>query len=106
VYYRHPSLQDYRNRDSNTHKLDERWFDALNDGAALGDGMTLMVSGCLDALDLLPAGAHRSEVIRWSKHEDRQGLIYPVVYERGITLEEVQEREAFIESILNPRRST
>lgn len=47
-------LQDYINRDYVLYLLDDDTFDILNKGI---DGSFLMTSGCLDALDTLPAGS-------------------------------------------------
>ena len=47
-------MQEYVNRDYVCHELDERVFDILNTGK---EGNFLMTTGCLDALDYIPAGS-------------------------------------------------
>jgi hypothetical protein len=50
----HDSMRLYRNRDYVQHFLDLRVFDLLNDAT---DGLHLMTTGCLDALEHMPTGS-------------------------------------------------
>lgn len=83
------ALQDYRNRDYVLSHLDDKVFDILNEGI---DGSFLMTTGCLDALDVLPAG---SMVSTGSMYYDSK------VINRGISAAEEEEIENIIMSVFN-----
>jgi hypothetical protein len=81
-------MQDYRNRDYCQHLLDDRIFDTMNSGE--DNALGLMTTGCLDALEHMPAGAMKSI----GSYFDQ------ILTERGVSLAEMQEREAFTEQLL------
>jgi hypothetical protein len=81
-------LQHYRNRDYVLHMVDDRYFDALNPGGH--PTINLAFTGCIDALDNMPAGGMEGE-----------GRFYDQIEcERGVSLAELQERAAFLDSLL------
>lgn len=51
-----PHMQVYRNRDYVAHLLTPQMFSALNSGSAACQ-VTLATTGCLDAIDSMPAGS-------------------------------------------------
>lgn len=51
----HWSAQQYRNRDYQWGEMDDATFDALNGGD--NPAFMLFATGCLDALEVLPAGS-------------------------------------------------
>jgi hypothetical protein len=73
-------MQDYRNRDYCQHMLDERIFDELNDGET--DALALMTTGCLDAMDHIPAGAMRGEGRYYDQAMTVRGLSYQDLLDR------------------------
>lgn len=97
-----PDLQDYRNRDACYHLLDDRVFDALNDHRLDPDGTNtvgMVLAGCLDALDDIPAGSMVDRSGHW-------GLMYDCSYvERGTTLAERRERDAFLDAMIDDIRA-
>lgn len=82
---RHP-LQAYYNRDYVLSELDERVFDALNTG--LDATPLLCTSGCLDALDELPAGGMEA----WGSLP----LYDQIEWVRGMSLAELRCREVTV----------
>ncbi len=78
--------QVYRNRDYVSHLLDDNFFDAINK-----NDFYLCLTGCLDAIDAIPAGSMRSVGISFGYAYYGQSYI-----ERGRTLAELQELESFI----------
>lgn len=80
-------LQDYRNRAYTLWLLDERVFDAMNKGV---EGNFAAYSGCLDALDFLPAG---SMVSIGGNFYDASTI------ERGVSAEEQKRINDFMNSL-------
>ena len=93
-----PAMQDYRNRDFVLHYLDDRHFNALN-AMDVADACTvhLATTGCLDALDLMPAGSMVS-----LRRGDAPGNFYDQSQcVRGRTLAELQQREALAARLID-----
>ena len=88
------SLQDYRNRDYVLSHLDDKVFDILNKGV---DGSFLMTTGCLDALDVLPAG---SMVSANNFYYDSS------VINRGISAAEEKEINDFMMGLVDKLKSS
>jgi hypothetical protein len=84
-----PPLQDYRNRSYIGDLLDNRVFDALIADRTIRAG-DYMLSGCLDALDNIPAGS----MVAVPGNCYDQSMVT-----RGRTLKEEQEFEAFMLSL-------
>lgn len=78
-------LQSYRDRDYVQHFLDEVHFDALN---ALDSSqaccLSMATAGCLDALELVPAGS------MCSFNDNTFGITHSV---RGMDIEELARRD-------------
>ncbi|HET8687715.1 MAG TPA: hypothetical protein VFM18_13775 [Methanosarcina sp.] len=84
-------FQDYRNRDfAGESELDDRVFDLMNDGAD-PSGLTLMMTGCLDALDEIPAGS-MNVVNGWY---DRTLVI------RGVSLDEQKRIDKLLDELID-----
>lgn len=87
----HWSLQHYRNRDYQWAHVDNATFELLNSD---NDGFMLYFTGCLDALEYMPAGSFLSERIgrRWAGS--------PSCTVRGFTQAEIDEQYATITAFL------
>lgn len=84
-------FQDYRNRDfAGESELDDRVFDLMNDESD-PSGLTLMMTGCLDALDEIPAGS-MNVVNGWYD----QTLVI-----RGVSLEEQKRINKFLDEMID-----
>lgn len=91
-----PHMQEYRNRDYRVSLLDDRHFDAMNQGL---EGDFLYVTGCLDALDNIPAGS--MVAVSDAEHDWMHHGLYDQSFAvRGLTLAELQEREEFMRQIV------
>lgn len=86
------ALQSYRQRDYVAHLLDDRVFEAWNEDRAGTCTLTLASTGCLDALETLPAGSVVAQCNRYMR---------PSTYERGRGWQEVRDADALIEALLN-----
>ena len=87
---RHP-MQDYGNRNYIGGLVDEEWFDIQNKGCP-DDPFFCHAIGCLDALDNIPAGSTVSI---------REGWYDSSFCERGVSLAEAQERDAFLDKLFS-----
>jgi hypothetical protein len=83
-------LQPYRNRDYQLHHLDQSVFDAANES---GDpGRFAQFSGCIDALDSIPAGSTSSS--------PKGQVMGPTYITRAVSLEELRKREEIAKKII------
>lgn len=82
-------LQDYQNRTYVMHLMDERHFDAMNT-SGVREGCFLGTHGCIDALDILPAGSMKYIC---NNYYDASTI------DRELTLKEVQAIDDYINSL-------
>ena len=80
-------MQDYQNRDYVLGSVDERVFDAMNDSTG---GIFMMYSGCIDALEILPAGSMVSVI---------EGYHDMSVIFRGVSAAERKATDDFMNSL-------
>ena len=86
-----PSLQQYRNRDYVQHLLDDRHFDVLNTlDKNQACALAMVTTGCIDALDEIPAGAMES-CDRWY---DQQ------LASREFSAAEIEERHTLAKQLI------
>ena len=85
------AMQIYRNRDYVLSELDDTVFDLMNTD---GGGSFLACSGCLDALDDIPAGSMKAMM--------GGSAFYDASYvTRGISAAEQAEIDAFMNSLVD-----
>ena len=88
-------MQVYRNRDYACHMMSDAMFDALNDSRLGHSAVMDAVSGCLDAIESIPAGSMRGTVTR----DGQEVLITPTYVQRSgmhLSPKERASREAFV----------
>lgn len=88
------SLQPYRNRSYVAHLLDDRVFEAWNEDRDGACTLTLATTGCLDALDTMPAGSIRAMCNRHMGSSTET---------RGRTLAELQFLDDLIDDLMGSK---
>jgi hypothetical protein len=93
-------MQVYRNRDYACHMMSNAMFDALNTCKLDSSTVILAASGCLDAIESIPAGSMKGTVTR----DGREVLITPRYIQRNdleITPEQRANRDALVKQIID-----